>query len=145
MYSSPGYPQTYLGERKPLYRACAESLLWERDVVEAVSSSYDWKNLNPERPERRDPGVLRTAKVDPFHIPSDPRMTQNGFAPFIVGPSVNDKLGYWRRIGHVSTTIRRRDGVVPSGLPWVAIVLLVQGHKVGILRAAGEPNGVCCT
>jgi hypothetical protein len=24
-------------------------------------------------------------------------------------------------------TIRRRDGVVPSGLPWAAIVLLVQG------------------
>jgi hypothetical protein len=54
-------------------------------VAEAVSSSYDRNNLNPERRSTRSMArgarVLRTARVGPFHIPSDPRKAQNGFLP----------------------------------------------------------------
>jgi hypothetical protein len=59
-------------------------------VVEAQSSSYDRKNLNPERRSTRQ--TARDARVGPFHIPSDPRKTQNEFALFVVGLAVNDRM-----------------------------------------------------
>jgi hypothetical protein len=58
-------------------------------VVEVASSSYP----RSTRSMARDASVLLTARLGLFHIPSDPRKTQNEFVPFVVGPpSVNDRL-----------------------------------------------------
>lgn len=65
--------------------------MWE--VVGAASSFYDQNpGVAPERLSSRVTDArVRMARVDPFHIPSDPSETQDGFGPF-VGPFVNDKL-----------------------------------------------------
>ena len=54
-----------------------------------MSSSCDRMNT---RPTARDANVLRTARVGPFHVSTDLRKAQNDFAPFVVGPSVDDRL-----------------------------------------------------
>ena len=68
--------------------------------------------------------------VGPFHIPSDQRKTQNGFSHIVVEPCVYNWLP--ERIGHHRQEMGffRLDLTLP---------------RAAILRAAGDPNDICCT